>query len=196
MKLSKSLKLALRAIVLKAGEMETDKGKLIYDADELAVGVEVFVEKADEEGNIEYVPAEDGEYAVEEQIYVVAEGKIAEIKDAEKPVDEEPAAEPETEVAAAEEVDPNAPAAEDIEKPEVEQAQTPEERIDSLENRFAEFVEGIEKVLNAISAIDERVAAIENKLAEMEKPAAEPIDETPAEEEMEHKSKLSYLRKK
>ena len=72
--------------------IDTDKGAIICNA--LEVGEEVFVET--EEGN---VPAEDGEYATEDKIIVVAEGKIAEIKDK-----EEPAAEPDPAEEAAEEL--------------------------------------------------------------------------------------------
>lgn len=63
----------------------TDNGTLIYDADELAVGVAVSV--ADENGN--EAPAADGEYKAEDKVYVVADGKIAEIKDAEQPAEGE-----------------------------------------------------------------------------------------------------------
>lgn len=66
---------------LKFGSMVSDKGELYYEGD-VEVGLEVFVE--DEKG--EMIPASDGEYVVEKQIFVVAEGKIAEIKE----VSEEP----------------------------------------------------------------------------------------------------------
>ena len=62
---------------LKFGSMVSDKGELYYEGD-VEVGLEVFVE--DEKG--EMIPASDGEYVVEKQIFVVVEGKIAEIKEA------------------------------------------------------------------------------------------------------------------
>lgn len=65
----------------------TDKGDLLYDG-ELAVGTEVFV--ADEEGN--RTPAEDGDYVLENGTTLkVAEGKVAEIVEAEPVAEETPA---------------------------------------------------------------------------------------------------------
>lgn len=95
---SKLLKLA--RIVLKLAEVVTDKATLIYEG-ELVEGVEVFIEK---EGEI--VPAEDGEYVAEDgKIIVVAEGKVAEVKEAvvedpavEKMEEETPVEEPNQEV--------------------------------------------------------------------------------------------------
>ena len=65
----------------------TDKGDLLYDGD-LAVGTEVFV--ADAEGN--QTPAEDGDYVLEDgRTIKVAEGKVAEIVEAEPAEEENPA---------------------------------------------------------------------------------------------------------
>jgi hypothetical protein len=73
----------------------TDKGDPLFEG-ELAEGTEVFV--ADEEGN--RTPAEDGDYILEDgRTLKVAEGKVAEIVEAETPTEEETPAEPE-EVAA------------------------------------------------------------------------------------------------
>lgn len=60
---------------------KTDKAVLVHDADELAVGTEVFVE--DEEGN--RTPAEDGVYTLEDGRRIkVTEGKVEEILEAEE----------------------------------------------------------------------------------------------------------------
>ena len=77
----------LAKMLMALGQTETDKGTLIYEG-ELAVGVEVFVES--EEGAL--LPAEDGEYAFEDKILVVEDGKIAEIREVQEP---EPEPEPE-----------------------------------------------------------------------------------------------------
>ena len=82
---------------LKFGTMASDKGELYYEG-AVEKGLEVFVE--DEKG--EMIPAPDGEYTVEKQIFVIVEGKIAEIKEvAEAPAEpvvveaaEEPVVEP------------------------------------------------------------------------------------------------------
>lgn len=86
-----SIKAKLAKALLGKVEMnavKTDKAVLVYDGDELAVGVEVFVE--DEEGN--RTPAEDGIYVLEDgQRLNVAEGKIAEILEKEEEVEPEEA---------------------------------------------------------------------------------------------------------
>ena len=81
--------LKLRKSLLQLAEVETDKGVLVIES-ELAEGVEVFVE--DENG--EWIPAEDGEYMTEDKVIVVADGKVAELKDKEPA--NEPANEPDT----------------------------------------------------------------------------------------------------
>lgn len=78
--------------MLQLAEIETDKAKLIVES-EVAEGVEVFVEQ-----DGEYVPAEDGEYETEDKIIVVAEGKIAEIRDKEVEETEQEPEEAEQEV--------------------------------------------------------------------------------------------------
>lgn len=79
---SKLMKLA--KMIMKLAEIETDKGVLVYEGD-LIEGTEVFIEK---EG--EMVPAEDGEYKVEERTIVVEGGVVKEIVEVEKPAEEEP----------------------------------------------------------------------------------------------------------
>lgn len=81
--------------LLKFGSVASDKGELYYEG-EVGNGLEVFVEGEDGE----MVPAEDGEYVVDKQVWVIVEGKVSEIKEAE-PV--EPKPEP---VAQAEPVEP------------------------------------------------------------------------------------------
>ena len=91
-----------KAALLKAfaefATITTDKGILGWDGDEdLKVGDAVFIEDA--EGN--KTPAEDGEYTTDDnKVIVVAEGKVAEIKDVEVK-EESPETEETTEVAAA-----------------------------------------------------------------------------------------------
>lgn len=81
-------RLKLAKMIMKFGEVETDKGMLTYEGD-LAVGTEVFIEV-----DGELVPAENGEYKAEDKIYVIEEGKVAEIKEVEV---EEPKEEPKEE---------------------------------------------------------------------------------------------------
>lgn len=76
-----------KALEVGFGNMTTDKGILAWEGDnDIAVGDDVFVE--DSEGN--RTPAEDGEYTnTENDVIVVAEGKVAEIKSIEGTESEE-----------------------------------------------------------------------------------------------------------
>lgn len=72
--------------LMKFGEISTDKGNLYWEGeDELAVGVEVYVDGEDETKVI----AEDGEYIVDEKTIVVVDGKVSEIREKEEPEIEE-----------------------------------------------------------------------------------------------------------
>lgn len=181
MKLTQKLKVMLRALILKAGEIETDKGRLIYDGDELTVGTDVFVEQANGD-EIEVVPAPDGEYEADGKTYVVADGKISEIREPE--AEEEPEAEMEEE-----------PAAEPAdEQPVPDEGQSLEDRVAALEGRVAEILEGIETILNGIASLEGRVEELEAKIAGLEEPAADPIDEKDENFSDQPKSRLQIYR--
>ena len=85
--MKKTLIMQLAKVMAKFEEIKTDKAVLTADG-EIEVGVEVYVEGEDGE----YIAAEDGEYEAEDKIIVVADGKVAEIREKEKdedaPVDE------------------------------------------------------------------------------------------------------------
>lgn len=132
-------RLKLARMIMKFGEVETDKGKLIYEGD-LVEGVEVFTEL-----DGELVPAENGEYQIEDKIYVVEDGKIAEIKEVEK--EEEPAEEPAEE--------------------SIQQEETPEEgdKVAELEAKIAELEAQIEEK-------DAKIAELEAQLGEKEEQLA------------------------
>lgn len=157
------IKAALARLIADTfANVTTDKGILVYDADELAVDVAVFVE--DEEGNRN--PAEDGEYKLEDNtIVVVAEGKVKEIV---IPEPEVPAEEPETEVVEEVAEDVAEPAAEPVAEPEVENPDGGKEPEDDA-------IEALRKEVNelyaVIDALTKRVEALEGK------PAAEPAAE-------------------
>lgn len=80
----KRLKVELSALIsgdIKCAAVKTDKAVLVHNADELEVGIDVFVE--DEEGT--RIPAPDGEYVTEERTkIVVADGKVKEITEIEE----------------------------------------------------------------------------------------------------------------
>lgn len=128
-------RLKLAKMIMKFGEVETDKGKLIYEGD-LVEGVEVFTEL-----DGELVPAENGEYQIEDKIYVVEDGKIAEIKEVEK--EEEPAEEP------------------------IQQEETPEEgdKVAELEAKIAELEAQIEEKDAKIAELEAQLGEKEEQLA-------------------------------
>ena len=130
------VKLTLQKLLLQFGEMSTDKGLLEYTGEELVVGAEVFID-----GN----PAPDGEYKIaEDKVIVVADGKVAEIK--------EPAPKPEPEPA-----------------PEV-----PVEAEEDLVTVIEPLVNEINAVKAELEAVQSRLAEIESKLQEdAAKPAEE-----------------------
>ena len=134
--------------LVKFYEIKTDKGiLLIQDGEEIAVGTDVYVEV---EG--EWIEAEAGEYALEDgNVIVVADGKIAEIKDPEaieEPAVEEPVAE--VEIEAAEE---EAPAEEVIVEPAPEERDDKQEQIDALKAEIAELKADIEGIRTALAEI-------------------------------------------
>lgn len=197
MKISKSLKLALKAIFLQCSTIATDKGELTYDG-ELAEGLEVFVAK-DNDGDIEYVPAEDGRYEAETIIIEVADGKVSKIE--EKTVEEvaEEKKEEEKEVSVLESADEpivEVPYIEGVPESALEPEPIPEKGIDE---RIAELELKIETMAQAVTELGNlrsKVEELEAKIAELEiTPATEPIKEEPVAVE-EKMSKLSYLRKK
>ena len=131
------VKLTLQKLLLQFGEVSTDKGLLEYTGEELVVGAEVFIE-----GN----PAPDGEYKIaEDKVIVVADGKVAEIK--------EPAPKPEPEPA-----------------PEVPVEAAEEDLVKVIEP----LVNEINAVKAELEAVKSRLAEIESKLLEdAAKPADE-----------------------
>ena len=95
----KRFKAALARLLAEFGNVSTDKGVLAWDGDEdLKEGDAVYIE--DQEGNRETAP--DGDYVTSDaKTVVVADGKVAEIRDPEaevapeEPAQEETAQEPE-----------------------------------------------------------------------------------------------------
>lgn len=134
------VKLTLQKLLLQFGEVSTDKGLLEYTGEELVVGAEVFID-----GN----PAPDGEYKIaEDKVIVVADGKVAEIKEP------APAPEPEPEPA------PEVPV----------EAATEEDLVAVIEP----LVNEINAVKAELEAVKSRLAEIESKLME---DAAKPAEE-------------------
>ena len=183
-----NLKVMLKALLdLKMSEVITDKATLIYDADTLEVGVEVFVQ--DPENADKVIPAEDGEYTIEEEkkIVVVKDGKVAELKEAE--AEETTDTTDTTEVVEAEAV-VETPAEEPIAEEVTEETED--------DKRLTEILNTVTELTNRLSALEGKLTEMEERLSKVEgQPAAEPIEDEnkPAEEEVKA-SRLSYLKKR
>ena len=136
------VKLTLQRLLLQFGEVSTDKGLLEYTGEELVVGAEVFINGE---------PAPDGEYKIaEDKVIVVAEGKVAEIREPEPAPEPEPEPEPKPE--------------------EVVEAATEEDLVMVIEP----LVNEINAVKAELETVKSRLAEIESKLLE---DAAKPADE-------------------
>ena len=187
-----NLKVMLKALLdLKMSEVITDKATLIYDADILEEGVEVFVQ--DPENADKVIPAEDGEYTIEEEkkIVVVKDGKVAEVKEMETTETTEETTDT-TEVVEAEEIveTVETPAEDPIAEEATEETET--------EKRLSEILDTVTELANRLSALEGKLTEMEERLSKVEgQPAAEPIEDEnkPAEEEVKA-SRLSYLKKK
>lgn len=156
MKIQK-IKLSLQKMLMNFGETSTDKGNLEYVGESLEVGTEVFIDD---------VAAPDGEYETENQVIVVVDGVVTEIREKEvAPEEEAPVVE--EEVVEAEE-----------EAPVEEQPAEP-----SLEDSLVEILKPLTAEINALKAdleaMKSRMAEIEAKLLEdAAKPAEEEFKQT------------------
>lgn len=143
---TKLLKLAKMLLNLKM--VESDKGTLIIDSD-LAVGVEVSIEDA--EGNV--IPAEDGEYIIENQKVEIKGGKVESIEVLEPEDKPEPTPEPQ-------------------EEPQTEPEPIKENEPDEKDLRIEEL-EGLLKDRDAV--IEELTAKIKELEEKLNKPVEEPV---------------------
>ena len=165
---TKLLKLAKMLLNLKM--VESDKGTLIIESD-LAVGVEVSIE--DTEGNV--IPAEDGEYIIDNQKVEIKDGKIESIEVI------EPTPEPEPEPMA-EEPTPE-PTPEPIKENE------PDEKDLKIEE-----LEGLLKDRDAV--IEELTAKIKELEDKLNKPVEEPVKmSATVQEKSNAKGALRYFEK-
>lgn len=150
MNVKQKLKLLFKSIFTQFGSLVSDEGQMfIWDEDEkLAEGYAVYMEQEDENGELTYVPVPDGEYKNGNRTIVVAEGKVAEIREDE----EEQPAEPEQPAEMAEEEQPaEEPAAEPEEPAEPEfDAQA---EIANLNSRIDELASKVEELQNQLGEL-------------------------------------------
>lgn len=141
MNLTKLFKLS--KMLVKLSETKTDKGVLIAD-DELAVGVEVFI---DTEG--ELTPAEDGEYLTEDSKIVVKDGKVEDIQMIEEVKEEVKN--------------------EDIVEEVLEEPVAPQD--DEKDAKIKELETLLEEKEKLVKELEEKVKELEDKLAEPAEPS-------------------------
>ena len=148
----KKIKQVLRNLLVEFGEVSTDKGILTWQGeDELQVGD--AVKGIDEEGND--IEVADGDYTTEDgKVIVVAEGKVAEIKEPEEMPAEEPTEE---------------------EKPIEAEDKPTEEPTEPVEDEKDAKIKALEE---EIKAKDAEIEELKAKIAELEnEPAAKPAEE-------------------
>ena len=148
----------LQKVLATFERIATDKALLEYDGDELEVGMAVH--GIDEEGNP--FELENGEYRADDgTVYVIEDGKVTEVREAEQePEAEEPAEEPA----------PEAPQ-ETVENAEEEPQSEEEPEADPKDQRIADLEQEVARLEEENGALKERIAELENK------PAAEPATE-------------------
>lgn len=161
---SKLYKLA--KMILNLAQIKTNKGELISET-VIEVGSEVFIEDA----NDMLVAAPDGEYVTQDEVtIVVADGKVAEIR--EKEPEEQPTEEQQTEQQT-EEIEQAEEQPTEEQEPEQEpENQEPVE--DERDKRIAELEAQIEELNNIIVSKDEEIGRLK---AELEKSDSRPAEE-------------------
>lgn len=154
---AKLIKLAKLVMTFKS--VTTDKAELIYNGDDLEVGVEVFIE--DEAGEI--VPAADGDYTAEDMVITVAEGVITEVKPVEEPAEpaepEDPAKEPDEE---------------EFAEPE-EPAEPAEPEVDENQKLIDELTATIAEKDAQIADLQLEIEQLKAELAKANEPVVEPV---------------------
>lgn len=163
----KMFRTLLKDLLMSFNNLSTDKAELYWNEDtELMVGYSVYVEDENENK----IPAPDGEYVSDNNVIVVADGKVTEIKEKEEKPEPEPEPEPEpvVEEPAEEKMEEVTPTEEIV-----------EEEVPAKDNPAQEKEDDNEK----IAELETRIADLEKKLADLESkiieisttPAAEPI---------------------
>ena len=151
------LKNSIKALLLQFSEIETDKGILTWEEDgEIMVGYAVYIDSE---------PAADGEYVAGENVIVVTEGKVTEIKPVEMPVEEPKPEEPVEPAQAAEEPAP-------VAEPEMPVEPAPVVVVEDDEDmKLRELEDRIVKLETDLADLIAKVAEISTT------PAAAPVEE-------------------
>lgn len=163
----KSLKMFFRSLLTKLGSVATDKAVLNWDSDEdLVAGMEVYIERENENGDIEYIAPEDGDYTTADgKIIKVVDGKVAEILDPSAEVDmneDAPVEEVVNEELATEEL-----AEETVENPTNEGEETDTDAIVEIRKEINEAYAKMDAMAREIQELRETVAKLAATPVEM-----------------------------
>lgn len=173
------LKLLFKSLFVSLGQVKTDDGViLLYEEDtELMVGYKVYVEKENEDGEIEYVAPENGDYVSGDTTFTIEDGVCTKIENKEvaKEVDEDNEPEQVQEEMAEETVEETV-----IEEPVVEEPAAPEFNAEQA-------------IADLRSEFNSRIADLEQKVADMKVQLDEllalPVEESAFEKETKEESK-------
>ncbi len=171
MELKKRLKMYFRALLCQFGKVDTDKGGLFWDNDQiLRVGDLVYKEERDGDGEADYEKAEDGEYRADDgRIIVVEDGVVKEIKEGSEP--------PADDIKGAA-TDPADKAADDPDDKGDDKKPDDDARIADVEKRLSEMMKGVDELINKLADTESRIADLEDKVAKLDKePADKPADD-------------------
>lgn len=189
--MKKNLRLQLAHMLKLYKEVAVEDGILCTEAEEFVVGDEMFLIV-----DGEAVPAHDGEYKAGEVVYVVAEGKLVEIKEekvAEPEPDPEPTPDPEPEPE---------PAADPEPEPTPDPEPTPEpaedsEEVKALKEENEALKAKVEELEAKVQELTEKLKEYEEKEKETE-PSAEDAEKFSKQKEDKYAkvmTRMSYLKK-
>lgn len=179
--MKKNIRLQLAHMLKLYKEVSTEQGILCVEGEDFNIGDEVFLITEDNE----VIPAHDAEYKAGETVYVIVDGKLAEIRE-EKVEDPEPEKEPEQEPIQTEEQEPE-------KEPETEPAAEPTDNQALIDENTALKAEN-EELKAKVAELEAKVAELEAKIKEYEEKAAE--TEPSAEEEEKFEKQDSELTEK
>lgn len=167
------LKLLFKSLFVQFGQVQCDNGViLLWDEDtELMVGYNVYVEQETENGEIEYVAPENGEYVSNNTTFVIEDGKCTEIRNNEEPAQEpETPAQEETSAEAQEpEQEPEQPAEEPAQEPEFNAEQAIADLRAEYDAKFNELTNQLSEMrvqLDALLALPQEESAFNKETKE------------------------------
>ena len=177
------LKLLFKSLFVQFGSVKTDEGvQLLWDEDgELLAGYNVYIEQETESGDLEYVPAPNGEYKSGETTFVITDGVCTEVRKA------EPEAETEAQAETSEEnLEEQKPVEENFEESPVE---TSEEVVEVVEEPAFDAEKAIADLRSEYDAklneLNEKYDAMKAQLDEL---LALPVEENAFSKESKNES--------